>query len=227
MGGKGVYIVIAAYNEEAMLDQVIKALKKHGHRNIVVVDDGSKDNTYNVAKANNVYVLRHVLNRGQGAALQTGIDFALLKGAEIIVTFDADGQHQPKDISDLLKPIQDGKADVTLGSRFLKETSQIPKSRRVYLKIGAFILLIMYGIRLTDSHNGLRAFSRDAAEKIQIRSDGMDHASEIPELIKKKRLRFKEVPVDIRYTEYSLKHGQPNSNAFKIFYHMLLRKLLR
>jgi len=221
-----IFVVIPAYNVEEMIDKVIKDLKNEGYRNIVVVDDGSSDKTYEVASKQGVYVLRHVINRGQGAALKTGIDFALSKGADIIVTFDGDGQHQAKDIKSMVTPIIRKEVEVTLGSRFLKNGSKIPFLRRVYLKVGAYVLFLMYGIKLTDSHNGFRAFSRRAAEMIEIKADRMEHASEIPEQIKKKKIKFKELPVDIKYTDYSTKHGQNYIvNAFNIFFRMVFRKL--
>lgn len=226
MRGK-VFVVIPAYNEEFMIDKVIKDLKKHNYKNIVVVDDGSSDKTYEAASKHKIHVLKHVINLGQGAALKTGIDYALLQGADIIVTFDADGQHQAKEIERMINPIKKKEVEVTLGSRFLSDGSKIPALRRLYLKIGVLVLFVMYGIKLTDSHNGFRAFSRKALQKIELRANQMEHASEIPEQIKKNRIRFKEIPVNIRYTDYSIKHGQKSSNAFKIFFKMILRKFMR
>lgn len=226
MRGK-VFVVIPAYNEEFMIDKVIKDLKKHNYKNIVVVDDGSSDKTYEAASKHKIHVLKHVINLGQGAALKTGIDYALLQGADIIVTFDADGQHQAKEIERMINPIKKKEVEVTLGSRFLSDGSKIPALRRLYLKIGVLVLFVMYGIKLTDSHNGFRAFSRKALQKIELRANRMEHASEIPEQIKKNRIRFKEIPVNIRYTDYSIKHGQKSSNAFKIFFKMILRKFMR
>lgn len=223
-----IYVVIPAYNEAGMIRKVINGLKKANYTNIVVVDDSSNDKTYEIAKDMGVHALRHIINRGQGASLRTGIEYALEQGADIIVTFDADGQHQPADIKKLIKPIKKKQVDVTLGSRFIRKDKSIPKLRRLYLKTGALILFLMYGIQLTDSHNGLRAFSRKAASKIKIQGDRMEHASEIPEKIKKNRLRYKEIPVKIKYTEYSKKHGQNfKTNAFKIFFKMVINKLLR
>lgn len=226
MRGK-VFVVIPAYNEEFMIDKVIKDLKKHNYKNIVVVDDGSSDKTYEAASKHKIHVLKHVINLGQGAALKTGIDYALLQGADIIVTFDADGQHQAKEIERMINPIKKKEVEVTLGSRFLSDGSKIPALRRLYLKIGVLVLFVMYGIKLTDSHNGFRAFSRKALQKIELRANQMEHASEIPEQIKRKRIKFKEIPVNIRYTDYSIKHGQKSSNAFKIFFKMILRKFMR
>lgn len=218
------FIVIPAYNEEKNISRVIEGLKSNGYNNIVVVDDGSKDKTYEVAKKTGVYTLRHVINRGQGAALQTGVDFALIKKAEIIVHFDADGQHNPEQIKDLMMPIINKQADVCLGSRFLSK-QKIPQSRKLILSGGKVIIRAMYGIKLTDVHNGFRALSRDAAKKIKIRGDGMEHASEILEQIKKKKLKYKEVPVIINYSDETLRKGQKNSNAIRILFKMIMAKL--
>jgi glycosyltransferase involved in cell wall biosynthesis len=222
-----VFIVIPAYNEQKTISKVIKDLKKEGYKNIVVVDDGSKDNTYEEAKKQNVEVLRHIINRGQGAALKTAIDYALDLGADSIITFDADGQHSVKDIEKMIRPLKKNKVDITLGSRFLKKDSNTPFVRKLFLKGGAIVIFLMYGIKLTDSHNGLRALSRKAAEKIEITSDGMEHASEILEQVKKKRLKYKEVPVTITYTDYSLKTGQSTFNSFRILFKMIIRWLTR
>jgi glycosyltransferase involved in cell wall biosynthesis len=223
-----IFIVIAAYNEENSIGSVIDSLRKEGYNEIVVVDDGSRDRTYNVALRHKTRILQHSLNRGQGAALKTGIDYALQLGADIIVTFDADGQHNPKDIKAMITPIQKKEVDVTLGSRYLRASrTNVPTFRRLQHRVGRLAIWSMYGIRLTDAHNGLRAFSRKAAEAIEIKSDRMDHASEIVDQIGKKRLHFREIPVDIRYTEYSLRHGQSSSNAFNILFKMILNKLTR
>jgi glycosyltransferase involved in cell wall biosynthesis len=225
---KRIFIVIAAYNEEKSIGDVIAALSHEGYKNIVVVDDGSADRTYDAASKRGVYAIRHIINRGQGAALKTGIDFAISKGAEVIVTFDADGQHVPGDIKKMVSPILNGTSDVTLGSRFLAGgKTNISLLRRIYLKLGVLVFLVLYGIRLTDSHNGLRALSRRAAEAIEIKCDRMEHASEIVDQIKKKHLRYKEVPVEIRYTDYSLKHGQKYlTNSFNILFRMIFKKLM-
>jgi glycosyltransferase involved in cell wall biosynthesis len=198
-----------------------------------VVDDGSKDKTYEKAGKQNVYVLKHIINRGQGASLQTGIDFALKKNADIIVTFDADGQHIAGEIKKLIMPIKKGEVEVTLGSRFLKDKNKksretkIPFIRKLFLKTGTFVNFIFYGVKLSDAHNGFRALSGKAAGKIQINCDGMEHASEIVEEIMKKNIPYKEVPVSIKYTNYSLNKGQRSLNAFRIFFKLLFRKLFR
>ena len=221
------FIVMPAYNEESKIAGVIKQLKNKGYDNIVIIDDGSDDNTFEKAKDEEVFALRHVINRGQGAALKTGIDFSLLNNADVIITFDSDGQHDVNDIKSLINVIEKENYDVVLGSRFLKNTSNVPLVRKIFLKMGALLILFLYGVKLTDSHNGLRALSRPAAEKIEIRTDRMEHASEILEQISLKNLKYKEVPVTIKYTKYSLQHGQSTWNAFKILSKMLFRKLIQ
>lgn len=227
MDKQSVWLVIAAYREEKSIANVVTELKKAGYHNVVVVDDGSKDKTYEVASAHTPHVLQHAINRGQGAAIKTGIDYAVLKGADIIVTFDADGQHRVEDLPAMIKPVENDEVDITLGSRFLGSAVNLPVLRRIFLKGGAFVIWATYGIKLTDSHNGFRAMSRKAAEVIDLKSDRMEHASEFIDEIKKKNLRYKEIPVVIKYTNYSLARGQSNWNAFRILYKMLLHKLLR
>ncbi len=225
---KCVFIVIAAFNESRSIVKVVKDLKKGGYKNIVVVDDGSKDNTFELAKSQNVFVVKHIINRGQGAALKTGIDFALKQGAGIIVTFDADGQHNVSEIIKLISQVSSGKFDVALGSRFLrKETAaKVPFMRRFLLKGSVFITRCFYGIKLTDTHNGFRALSRTAAQKIKITSNTMEHASEIIEEISKNKLRYIEVPVTIKYSRYSLEHGHGSFfGALKVFFKMIVKKI--
>jgi glycosyltransferase involved in cell wall biosynthesis len=223
-----IFIVIAAYNEENSIGSVLDSLRKEGYRDIVVVDDGSSDRTYKVALRHRAKVLSHPFNRGQGAALKTGIDYALQEGADVIVTFDADGQHNPKNIKAMIAPVLKKEVDITLGSRYLKQSkTNVPIIRKYYHKMGVLAIWLMYGIRLTDAHNGLRALSRKAAEAIEIKSDRMEHASEIVDQIGKRHLRFREIPVEIRYTEYSLRHGQSSTNAFNILSRMIFKKLVR
>jgi glycosyltransferase involved in cell wall biosynthesis len=197
------FIVIAAFNEAGVVGDVVKGLHKHGWKNVVVVDDGSQDATADEAEDAGAVVLQHPINRGQGAALKTGIDYALMRGADVIVTFDADDQHDPADVAALVRTVEEG-ADIALGSRFLG-SSNAPLMRKLMLKAGALMFLLLYGVRLTDSHNGFRALSRKAAQTIQIRTDKMEHASEIIGEIAKHKLNYKEVPVHIRYTERSMK----------------------
>lgn len=222
-----IWIVIAAYNEEKRITQVIDSLKEQGYQNIVVVDDGSRDKTADVAECAGATVLHHVINRGQGAALKTGMDFALRNNAGIIVTFDADGQHQANEIAVLTAPVQTGEVEAALGSRFLEKKSNVPWHREAMLKGGAFVIWLFYGIQLTDSHNGFRALKKDALQKLELKADRMEHASEILEQIAAKKIKYKEVPVTITYTDYSLQKGQSSLAAFGILWNMIKNKVLR
>jgi glycosyltransferase involved in cell wall biosynthesis len=220
-----VWVVIAAYNEEPRLGATLQSLLPH-HPNVVVVDDGSRDQTRAVALAHGVWMLRHLINCGQGAALQTGIDFALDRGARIVVTFDADGQHDAADIGALVRPIREGRQDVVLGSRFLGQSVGMPLSRLVILKLAVLFTRVFSGIRLTDTHNGLRALSREAARRLRITQNRMAHASEILDQIRRKGLRFCEVPVTIRYTSGTLAKGQSSWDAVKIVSQLLLDRMI-
>jgi polyprenyl-phospho-N-acetylgalactosaminyl synthase len=221
-----VYIVIAAYNEGNRIAKVISSLLNAGYKNIVVTDDGSKDNTFDIISQFPIYYLRHMVNRGQGASLKTGIDFALKKGAKFIVTFDADGQHRIQDLPAMIAPVAKREYDVTLGSRFLQKTTKMPASRWLTLKIGIMIQWLFYGLLLSDAHNGFRCFSMMAAKKVEIHSNRMEHASEIVEEIKRNRLRYLEVPVTIDYNEDTLRKGHGGFlQGTKVFWKMIWHKL--
>jgi glycosyltransferase involved in cell wall biosynthesis len=223
---ENVWIVMPAYKEAARIRGTIADLQpKWG--NIVVVNDGSPDDTGAVAKSCGVWVVTHPINRGQGAALQTGIDFALRRGAEFIVTFDSDGQHDPADIPAMLAPVQSGEADLTLGSRFLGRTVGMPLSRRIVLKLAVLFTRIVSRIAVTDAHNGFRAMSRSAAQSIRIRQDRMAHASEILDEIRRLGLRFTEVPVTIRYSAATLEKGQSSWNAIRIVWQFFVGKVVK
>src|SRR5688500_18435903 len=175
---RSLFIVIAAYNEAQAIGEVAAELTA-SYPNVVVVDDGSRDATAEHARVAGAIVLRHMVNRGQGAALQTGITFALQRGAEVIATFDADGQHCPDDLPALCTPILRGEVDICLGSRFLGQGSLMPRGRRNLLRAAVAFTRVTSGMRLSDTHNGLRAFSRRAAEHFDIQLDRMAHASEL------------------------------------------------
>ena len=221
-----IFVVIPAYNEGGAIGEVVREVRAL-YPHVVVVDDGSTDDTFRVAARHAPFVLRHVINRGQGAALQTGLEFALSRGAQIIVTFDADGQHRVDEIANMIAPIEAGSCDITLGSRFLGDTTGIPRSRRLLLWAAVLFTRVTGRIKVTDAHNGFRAFSAAAARKIDITLDRMAHASELMDQIRESRMRFVEVPVRIRYTEYSLAKGQSARGAFRIVVHYLLGKVLQ
>ncbi len=223
-----VTVVIAGYNEAKVIGDVIKDLHKHGYTDVVLVDDGSKDGTAARAEKAGAVVLRHIINRGQGAALRTGMQYALDHGADIIVTFDADGQHQAKDLKHLTSPIQRGEVQAVLGSRFLDNSTEMPWQRRLLLKGSILVQYLFYGIKLSDAHSGLRALHRDAVRKIQLRSDRMAHSHEFAEQIHIHRIPYKEVPIHVRYTEYALKKGHGSyRGAFRVLWSMIKDKLVR
>jgi glycosyltransferase involved in cell wall biosynthesis len=220
-----IVVVIPAHNEEKMIAEVVKEVRTVCPH-VFVVDDGSSDRTAAAAFGAGAVTLRHSINRGQGAALQTGIAAALQAGAEAIVTFDADGQMLATDIPKLVSPIESGECDVVLGSRFISRSdlpaNKIPFLRTLTLKLALVFTQLTTGLKLTDTHNGLRVFSRRAADRVQIKCDRMAHASEILEIIGQEKFNYREVPVTIKYTAYSLKKGQRLSGAFRIIRDLLI-----
>lgn len=221
-----VWIVIAAHNEESVVGNVINALKSIGYE-LVVVDDGSSDQTSDIARRAGADVVIHPFNLGQGAALQTGIDYALRCGAKFIATYDADGQHDPGDIMKLLEVLVSTKSDIACGSRFLGLTENMPLSRAVLLKLAVLFTTITTGIKVTDAHNGLRVMTADCARKIRISQNRMAHASEIISMISSLRLKYVEAPVSINYTSYSLGKGQKISGALSILVDIIFKGLHR
>jgi glycosyltransferase involved in cell wall biosynthesis len=214
-----IWVVIPAFNDEGALTGVIDSLAPYGY-SIVVVDDGSWRRVADHLKSQRVHLCRHLINLGQGAALQTGIDYALLHGAEYVVTFDADGQHCAEDIPRLIEVIASGLYDVALGSRFMQggRVENIPKTKLITLHCAVLFTRLLVGLPLTDTHNGLRALTAEAARRIRITQNRMSHATQILQEIAANRLRYKEVPVTIRYTNYSIRKGQSISNAFNILW---------
>jgi glycosyltransferase involved in cell wall biosynthesis len=221
-----IFIIIAAYNEARTIRGVTSDLLRR-YDNVVVVDDGSTDGTYEALEGMPVHRLRHIVNRGQGAALQTGLDYALLQGADIIVTCDADGQHRAEDIERLVDPLRREEADVVLGSRFLGHANNIPWHRWVLLRCAVWLTRYLSGLRVSDTHNGLRAFSRNAASRVHLNTDRMTHASEILDIVARERLRYVERPVTIDYTPHSLQKGQSSWGAFQMLAKILEERLLR
>jgi glycosyltransferase involved in cell wall biosynthesis len=222
---ENVWIVIPAYKEAATIGGVVTSLRVLGHQQVCVVNDGSPDDTGPLALAAGAHVLEHVVNLGQGAALQTGISYALANGAEYVCTFDADGQHPAEAVSDLLSALANSDADVALGSRFLGQASAIPPLRRLVLKAALAFTRMHSHLNVTDTHNGLRAFTRHAAQSIRIDQAGMAHASEILQKLGTAKLRFVEVPVQVRYTPYSRKKGQSGFDSIKILLDLLYRSI--
>jgi len=222
----GIFVVVPAYNEAEAIGGVLEELRRTA-ATIVVVDDCSTDATAAIARAAGATVLRHAVNRGQGASLQTGIRYALTRGAKIVVTFDSDGQHDAADLAALVAPIRAGRAEVVLGSRFLEPRSAIPPARRLLLKLAVVFTRITSGLRVTDAHNGLRALSRRAAASIDIKLDRMAHASELMDQIRRSRLSYAEVAVSVRYTPYARRKGQRGVHALRVAFDYLVGRWVR
>lgn len=195
-------IVIPVFNEAEVIVQVIEEIRKHDYYCLVVVDDGSADNSFEKATAVGALTLRHRINRGKGAAIKTGVSAANLLEADIVVTMDGDGQHDPSDVSKLIEPILNDEADVVLGSRQLNR-GEMPKIKVLANMVGNFFTWLFYGLWVSDSQSGFRAYSQYAALIIDTKADKYEYDSKVIREIKNNRLRFTEVPVHTRYTEYS------------------------
>ena len=217
-----VWFVVPAFNEGPMITTVVGEVVASG-AHAVVVDDHSADDTGERAHAAGALVVRHPVNLGQGAALQTGIDLAVQRGARILVTFDADGQHRLEDAFRLAQAIHEDRADIVCGSRFMGTAARgIPVSRTLTLKAAAIFTRLTSGVRVTDAHNGLRAMNRHAATTIRLTHNRMAHASELVSQVGRYKLRFLELPVEILYTEYSMRKGQRLSNSLNILADLFL-----
>jgi len=221
-----IFVVVPAYNEEKTIAKVLLELMDMGFE-IVVVDDGSVDGTFSIVnriimEKKTGLLCKHIINRGLGAALKTGIEVALMEDPDIIVTFDADGQHDPKDILKVSKPIINDEADVVIGMRNFKE---MPSSKKIGNRIMNFITLFFYGINVNDSQSGLRAFNRKAAETIIINARDYGVSSEIIGEIKRHNLRLIEVPIKTIYTNYSIKKGTNTNEGLKILAKLIMNIL--
>ncbi|MFF2297421.1 glycosyltransferase family 2 protein [Arthrobacter sp. NPDC058127] len=210
------WIVIPMYNEATVVGSVIEGLRRQ-FPFVVCVDDGSTDGSQNAARAAGAVVVQHPINLGQGAALQTGIEFALQdKNLGCIVTFDADGQHRVEDAKAMVERVQSGEADIVLGSRFLDDRTKLSPAKRLVLKTAAIQSRLATGMNLTDAHNGLRAFNPYVASNIHLTQNRMAHASELVHQMAKLKPKYVEHPVEIIYTDYSKSKGQSLLNSVNI-----------
>ena len=222
MNNKKTYVLIPAYNEEKVIVEVIMDIKEAGYQNIIVVDDGSSDKTYLEAKNSGVIALQHMINRGKGAAAKTSIEAAKALGADIVVTMDGDGQHNPEDIKKMIALIEKGN-DVVLGTR-LKNPRGMPKYKILANYIGNLFTYIIYGLWVTDSQSGFRAYSRKAINLIDTRTDRYEYDSEVIREINRNKLKFVEIPIEVRYTEYSMNKQQKQGfkNGIKTLIKMII-----
>jgi polyprenyl-phospho-N-acetylgalactosaminyl synthase len=220
------WVVVPAYNEGSVIRRTVRDLQA-SFPNVVVVDDGSTDATAQEAFEAGAVVARHVLNLGQGASLQTGIECALPRGAEYVATFDADGQHHVNDLVHMLDVLRERRVDIVLGSRFLGHTEGMSVARHLALRAAVALTNLTTGVTLTDAHNGLRVMTAETARRFQIVQDQMAHASEFVAQIARLELRFAEVPVTITYTDYSVAKGQRLTNGVRILSDLMIGWLLR
>ncbi|MEW6387037.1 MAG: glycosyltransferase family 2 protein [Thermodesulfobacteriota bacterium] len=219
---KKLYIVIPVLNEGQVIQDVLREIKETGYHRIIVVDDGSKDDSSGKAKEMGAVVLKHIINRGKGAAVKTGIEAAKILKADMVVTMDGDGQHNPQDIDKMIRHLEQG-TDVVLGSRLLNAEG-MPTHKWISNHLGNFFTWLIHGLWVTDSQSGFRAYSRKALNVIDTKTDRYEYDSEIISQISKHQLKYAEVPVDVRYTEYSMgkKHKQNLKNGIKTLIKMII-----
>ncbi len=219
-----VWVVMPAFNEQETIALAISSVMTQC-KQLIVVDDCSSDETAKIAYRSGAHVISHPINLGQGAALETGIQYALSKGAGYVVTFDADGQHNHADIEPMVAALKQSGYDVALGSRFLGNVINMSKQRRLLLILALLFTRISTGLKLTDVHNGFRVLSRNFCSKFSFTQNRMSHASEILTFIAKHKISYIEYPVTITYTQYSIKKGQKSSNAIRILLEIVYRKI--
>lgn len=224
----GVWIIVPAFNEASVIAEVVADLRT-AFDHVVCVDDGSRDDTADLALRAGAHVVRHPVNLGQGAAIQTGLEYARRQpGSAVFVTFDADGQHRVKDAVAMVDRLSKGDVDIVIGTRFGAGASgHIPPIKRLILRTAARLSPTSHRLGLTDAHNGLRVFNRTVADHLNLTMSGMSHATEFIALIVENHWRVAEEPVEIVYTDYSVSKGQPLLNGVNIVFDGFLRGRMR
>lgn len=220
---RDVWLVIPVYNEAPVVADVVReALEVFP--NIVCVDDGSKDGSAEKIRPTGAHLVQHPVNLGQGAAIQTGVEYARAQaGAAFFATFDSDGQHLVSDVERMVQRLRDEPLDIVVGTRFHGDTTHIPRLKRLVLKSVVALSPSLRKLHLSDAHNGLRVFDKTVADGMNITLNGMGHASQIVEMIVRERWRVAEEPVTIQYTEYSMSKGQSLINGVNIMFDTVLR----
>jgi glycosyltransferase involved in cell wall biosynthesis len=220
---RSTFLTIAAYNEGKVIGGVIDEVKKQGFKNIIVVDDGSTDDTFKKAQSKDVIVLRHILNRGKGAAVKTGIEAALRLGADYLVTIDGDGQHDSSDAKKMVKLLNQG-YQIVLGNRF-NGKNKIPAFKKFANFFADFFVFLLTGVWVKDTQSGFRAFKSEVFKKINLEHDRYEFESEIIYKMIYHRLKFTEIPIKVRYTPYSQQKAQKQNlvNGIKTLIKILLK----
>lgn len=217
------WVVVPLFNEAEVVGPVIEQLTQH-FMHVVCVDDGSTDGSAGIAERAGARVLRHPLNLGQGAALQTGFDYISTQPeASHVITFDADGQHVVSDALEMLELARRKRISIIFGSRFLDKRTKPGFKKRMVLKVAVLMTRVITGMRLTDAHNGLRVLSMEAIGEVRLEQNGMSHASEIVHQLAKSKLAWREYPVEVLYTDYSRSKGQSLLNSINIVIDLLVR----
>lgn len=227
---KQLTLILPALNEAEILGEVLGRLKQTVKRlpvatEIVVVNDGSGDETAVIAAESGATVLTHLINRGLGAALGTGLAYAKKKDADLAITFDSDGQHDPDDIAKVLAPLLSGRADVVIGSRTLGRGRRMPLLRRINNRAFNLLTWLFFGKTTSDSLSGFRGFNRRAIRFIHLKTERMEVSNEFFAEIKRHHLQLKEVPIKVIYTPYSMRKGVKPGNIFAIIFRLVLRLL--
>lgn len=228
-----IYIILPAFNEAPVINDVIKNIQRHGYENIVLIDDGSTDRTFEVAKRSEIKIIRHLVNRGQGAAIQTGIEYVRNIGGKYLVMIDSDGQFYPEDIEKLIKGYEKNRTDIVLGSRFLGRESVIPVYKRLFNIIANIVTFILSGAILSDTQTGFRLLNQKAVDNLNIVTDGYEFCSDMIRVARSLGLTISEVPVKVRYYEYANKkgHGLAKGQSFatgvETFFKLVVESLFR
>lgn len=224
--------IIPAYNEGKIIINTIENIFKKWYKNIIIINDGSKDNTWKILEkfSKKIIILNHFTNRWQWAALETGFEYVRrFWDIKYVITYDADWQHSIDDLEKFEKILKkDKEIDILLWSRFIwDKKTKIPFFRKIILKLWIIFTFFISKISLTDTHNWYRVIRKKTLKKIKITQDWMAHASEILDLISENKLVYKEIPVTIKYTSYSLKKWQKSWNAISIAFRILWSKFFR
>lgn len=218
---KDIYVIVPAFNEQNVIKDIINNLLKN-FSNVIVINDGSNDKTLEIINDLDIKILSHEINLGVGAAVQTGFDYVSdIPDAKAVITFDADGQHLVDDAVAMAKEILICDEGIIFGTRFPKHSKNIPKVKRIVLKLIAKITDLVTGVTLSDAHNGLKAYKVSTIKELELQFSSYSYESELITQVAKKKIEYKEMSTDIKYTSYSIKKGQKLLNGLLIIEDLL------
>ena len=218
---KDIYVIVPAFNEQNVIKDIINNLLKN-FSNVIVINDGSNDKTLETINDLDIKILNHEINLGVGAAVQTGFDYVSnIPDAKAVITFDADGQHLVDDAVAMAKEIMICDEGIIFGTRFPKHSKNIPMVKRIVLKLIAKITDLVTGVSLSDAHNGLKAYKVSIIKELELQFSSYSYESELITQVAKKKIDYKEMSTDIKYTSYSIKKGQKLLNGLLIIEDLL------